>query len=104
VKKRRGKSKPVTIGDAIQSLLASGSIGAGIEQARVVGEWADIVGKQIAAVTRARAVTRDGTLQVLVKSNAWMSELSLREPEILSAIHARLPTSRVSRIVWMLRR
>ena len=92
----------MTVGEAIRSLLGAGKLGEQIEQAKVVAEWPRIVGGQIASVTDPRGVTVDGTLLVQVKSNAWMTELSLREPEIVRAIILHLPTSRVARIRWLL--
>ena len=99
-----GDRKPSSIGDAIRSYLGGSKIGGDIDQAEVVSVWPQIVGAQIAAVTIARAVTRSGMLVVDVETNAWMNELSLREPEILIAIKQQLPESTVTRIRWQLRR
>ena len=51
----------------------------------MVPEWPTLVGAQIAAVTEPSSITRDGTLFVAVKTSAWMSELSLMEPQLLVA-------------------
>ena len=95
---------PASISDAIQSYLNTSKIGPRIEQAEVSNEWARIVGAQIAAVTDVRGVTREGTLLVYVLTNAWMTELSLREPEISAAIRARLPDANIAKIRWLLQR
>lgn len=91
---------PRSIGDAIRSFLRGGELGARVEQAEVVQEWPRIVGEQIANVTDARGVSGDGSLIVYVRTPAWMTELSLREPEIVAAIRNRLPGSPVTRIRW----
>lgn len=94
--------KPSPLSDVIRSFLGKGRIGARVEQAEVLAQWPAIVGEQIAAVTEARSVTSDGTLLVHVRTNAWMTELSLREPEILAAIRARMPEISVTRIRWLM--
>jgi len=67
--------------------VAKGAIAERVEQARVVPDWDALVGAQIAGVTAPHAVTHDGTLFVGVKSHAWMSELSLMEPQIIAALN-----------------
>ena len=57
-------------------------------QARVIPEWPALVGPQIAEVTEPVALQGDGTLVVAVRTNGWMSELSLLEPELLKALNA----------------
>ena len=99
--RERGGS-PKSISDVIQAFLSRGRIGRRVEQAEVLKEWSTIVGEQIASVTEARSVGADGTLLVYVKTHAWMTELSLREPEILTAIQAKLPGINVIRIRWLI--
>ena len=93
---------PAQLGEAIRAFLGKGRIGARVEQAEVLAQWPSIVGNQIAAVTEARSVTSDGTLLVHVRTNAWMTELSLREPEIIAAITAKMPRIGVKRIRWLI--
>ncbi len=94
--------KPSNLSDAIRAFLGKGRIGSRVTQAEVLAEWPAIVGEQIAAVTEARSVTSDGTLLVHVRTNSWMTELSLREPEILAAIRDRMPAISVKRIHWLM--
>jgi predicted nucleic acid-binding Zn ribbon protein len=70
----------------------------------VVPEWASLVGKQIATVTKPISVTRDGTLFVSVTTNAWMTELSLMEPQILRALNAKAGRVRIKKIRLQLMR
>ena len=65
-------------------------------------EWAPVVGAQIAAVTAARMVTRDGTLFVDVATDAWLQELSRMEPRLLRALRQRSAGISVQRIRWRL--
>src|SRR5206468_5995747 len=55
-------------------------------------------GKQISLVTKPISVTADGTLFVAVKTNAWMTELSLMEPQLLRALNAKSGRARVRKI------
>ncbi len=75
-----------------------------LEQAAVVPEWELLVGKQIAKVTKPISVTQDGTLFVAVKTNAWMTELSLMEPQLLRALNAKTGRARVRKIRLQLMR
>ncbi len=83
------KRKPEPIANVLGSFLKDSKLGERVEQAQVVPEWESLVGKQIASVAKPISVTRDGTLFVAVKTNAWMTELSLMEPQILKALNAK---------------
>lgn len=76
-----------------------------MDQAGVIPEWPSLVGETIAGATAPLSVTADGTLMVAVSTHAWMTELSLLEPELLKALNAGRPSSGpVRRIRWVLRR
>ncbi len=102
--RRREKHKPERIASALSSFLAQSGMQQRVEQASVVPEWPSLVGAQIAAVTEPVMVTRDGTLFVAVRTNAWMTELSLMEPQLLAAINAKEGRAKVVRIHWRLMR
>ena len=55
-------------------------------------------------MTKPISVTRDGTLFVAVKTNGWMTELSLMEPQLLRALNAKAGRIRVKRIRLQLMR
>lgn len=95
---------PATVGDVIASVLRERGLAGRVEQAAVIPEWPTLVGAQIAAVTEPRSVSADGTLWVGVRTSAWMNELSLLEPELLSRLNARLPARRIVRIRFQLQR
>jgi predicted nucleic acid-binding Zn ribbon protein len=98
------RPKPQKIGDALASFLAESGLAERVEQAGVVPEWAALVGPQIATVTEPLMIARDGTLFVAVRTNAWMNELSLLEPQLLVALNAKPGRARVSKIHWRLMR
>jgi predicted nucleic acid-binding Zn ribbon protein len=84
------------VGDALRAYLARSGLTPRLEQAEVVGEWPQIVGDKIAAISEPESVTQDGTLFVRVKSAPWMQELQLLTPELLK----RLSAAKIRRIVW----
>ncbi len=81
-------SRPTPLGALVAGVLADAGIAERVAQAAVVPEWASLVGERIAAVTEPLSVGQDGTLWVAVASHAWMTELSLLEPELLRALNA----------------
>ena len=91
-------SKPTSIADLVAGVLADAGIADRVAQASVVPEWASLVGARIAAVTEPLSVGNDGTLWVAVSSHAWMTELSLLEPELLRALNAAKDRPPVLRI------
>ncbi|MDQ6828823.1 MAG: DUF721 domain-containing protein [Gemmatimonadota bacterium] len=98
----RKKRKPVPVGDVLASFLAQSGLTDRVEQATVVPEWASLVGESIAQVTSPQSVSRDGTLFVAVKTNSWMNELSLMEPQLLVALNAKPGREKVKKIHWRL--
>ena len=98
------KRKPEPLANVVGAFLKESKLEARVEQASVVPEWELLVGKQIARVTKPISVTADGTLFVSVTTNAWMTELSLMEPQILRALNAKVGRQRVRRIRLQLMR
>jgi predicted nucleic acid-binding Zn ribbon protein len=99
-----GKRAPAPISDAISSFLKSAGLAKRVDQAGIIPEWPALVGPQIAAVTEPRSIAEDGTLFVGVRSNAWMTELGLMEPQLLRALNAGSGRERIVRIRWNLLR
>lgn len=98
------KRKPEAIGRIVANVLGEQGLSERVEQAAVIPEWPKLVGPQIAAVTQPQSITADGTLFVHVTTNAWMTELSLLEPELLRSLNAKPGRAPVRRIRWVLRR
>jgi len=96
--------RPQPISAAISKFLEDAGIRERVEQASVVPEWPSLVGGQIAAVTEPLSVTADGVLFVAVKTHAWMSELSLLEPELLASLNRGGGRQPVRKIRWQLMR
>ncbi|HMC56078.1 MAG TPA: DUF721 domain-containing protein [Gemmatimonadaceae bacterium] len=100
-KKRR---KPRKLGDVMSDMLRTSGIADRIAQASVIPEWQQLVGPQIARVTEPLSITTMGTLFVAVSTNAWMTELSLMEPELLRRLNQRTGRLSIRKIRWQLAR
>ena len=98
------KRKPEPLSNVLGTFLKESKLDERVEAAQVVPEWESLVGMQIAKVTKPISVTRDGTLFVAVKTNGWMTELSLMEPQILRALNAKAGRVRVRKIRLQLMR
>jgi predicted nucleic acid-binding Zn ribbon protein len=97
------RSDPEPLAQVLASYLASSGLAARVEQAAVIPEWASLVGPQIAAVTEPLLITADGTMFVAVASSPWMSELSLMERQLLSALNRIPGRSPVTKIRYRIR-
>ncbi len=97
------RRKPERVSDVLAGYLRDRGLAARVDQAAIIPEWTSLVGAQVAAVTEPRSVTPDGTLFVWVTTNAWMTELSLLEPELLRALNSKPDRTPVRRIRWQLR-
>ena len=93
------RKQPTPLSDALASYLKQSGFSKRLQQAGVIEAWAELVGPQIAAVTRPESVTPDGVLRVTVASAAWATELGLMTPRILARINAGR-TGRVREIRW----
>ena len=90
--------KPATVGEALAGYFADKGIARRVKQAAVISDWADLVGVQIAKVTKPLSIAADGTLFVAVSSAAWMQELQLMAPLIIRQLGKK--GRKVKRIVW----
>ena len=97
------RSEPEPLAQALASYLASSGLAARVAQATVIPEWATLVGPQIAAVTEPLLITADGTMFVAVASSPWMSELSLMERQLLSALNKIPGRPAVTKIRYRIR-
>lgn len=100
----RGKRTPERLSDALSAFLKEAGLDARVVQAAVVPEWRELVGPEIAEVTEPLFVTADQTLFVGVRTNPWMTELQLMEPQIVAALNADPTRPRVRRLRFQLLR
>ena len=100
----RRHGKPTSLADALRGYLAKAGLGRRLAQAQVIPDWPRLVGPQIAAVTQPESVTPDGTLFVRVATSAWMNELQLMGPQIMTAVNGGSAGARIKTIRWLLSR
>ena len=98
------KRVPKKLGEVMGDVLSQTGLGDRIGQARVIPDWPSLVGPQIASVTEPLSVTPQGTLFVAVKTNAWMTELSLLEPELMRRLNQRAGRLQIKKIRWQIQR
>jgi len=98
------KRKPQRLGDVMSKMLSKSGIADRIAQAAVIPDWPSLVGPQIARVTEPLSVTPQGTLFVAVTTNAWMTELSLMEPDLLRRLNQQTGRLKIRKIRWQIRR
>jgi predicted nucleic acid-binding Zn ribbon protein len=68
-----------------------------LAEARLLGQWASVVGSDIAA--RCRPISlNDGDLKISAESTAWATQLRLMTPQILGRITAEMPAGMVRRL------
>ena len=100
----RKKRPPKKLGDVMSAMLTTSGISDRIAQASIIPDWPKLVGPQIAKVTEPLSITRQGTLFVAVTTNAWMTELSLMEPELLRRLNERAGRLEIKKIRWQISR
>ena len=98
------KRKPQKLGDVVTGVLTQAGLTDRVAQAAIIPEWPALVGPQIARVTEPLSVTPQGTLFVAVTTNAWMTELSLMEPELLRRLNQRTGRLQIRKIRWQIQR
>jgi predicted nucleic acid-binding Zn ribbon protein len=98
----RRRGRPTAVADVVQAVLTRAGLVERVARAQVVAEWPRLVGAQVAAVTAPESVTPDGTLFVRVATSAWMTELQLMAPQILSALNTGRGAGRIKAIRWLL--
>ena len=100
----QSKRTPQKLGDVVASVLKHAGLTDRVAQASVIPEWPSLVGPQISEVTEPLLLQQDGTLVVMVKTHAWMQELTLLEPQLLTALNGNTSRPPITKLRWMLRR
>ena len=93
---------PMAVAEVLAGYLKRSGLEGRLAQARVIPDWATLVGPQIAAVTLPDRVAPDGTLFVGVRTSAWMTELQLMAPTIIARVNAGRGDGRIKGIRWFL--
>lgn len=91
---------PERAGSILAGLLRSRGLERALERARVIPEWEERVGSEIARVAKPTGFDR-AVLFVEVRSSAWMMELQMMERRLLSRLNEGR-TAAFERIVFRL--
>ncbi|MEE9443304.1 MAG: DUF721 domain-containing protein [candidate division Zixibacteria bacterium] len=91
------EQKPDRLGNIVDNLMASLGLKKSFHGWQVVEKWPDIVGKDIAKISRAIRF-QDGILTVIVEQDAWRQELEMQREEILIKIRRRRGGKAVDKI------
>lgn len=92
---------PQPVGDLVSRFLEKSGLAPKVEAAGAVADWAERVGPQIAAVTRATSVS-EGTLFVSVATSPWLMELNLMKGELMKRVNAGRKEGKIRQIVFVM--
>ncbi len=85
------------IGAVLPSVLRDLGLQKRFSERKLVEQWADVVGPELARRARAMRFER-GTLFVYVDHGAWMQELHFMEKELVRKLRAACPDVNLVRI------
>jgi predicted nucleic acid-binding Zn ribbon protein len=92
---------PVRVDRVLADVLEETGVLRQVRRMEVLDAWPELVGEQLARVTKARSV--DGsTLLVEVKSSAWLMELNMMRGDFLRRVNERLEDVPLDRVVFVL--
>lgn len=95
---RPDERDPALIGSILPGTLAELGWVAPLAHARLMGQWASVVGTEIAARCQPVSLV-EGELKVSAESTAWATQLRLMAPQILARIARELPAGMVSKLI-----
>ena len=97
----KSRSGPTRVDAVLADVLQKHGVQKQVQRIGVLELWAEIVGEQLARVTRVRGLDEDA-LFVEVRSSAWLMELSMMKDAFLERVNARLGDAPIERIVFVL--
>jgi predicted nucleic acid-binding Zn ribbon protein len=89
------------VDSVLSAVLEKHGVDKQIERLGVLEMWPEIVGEQLARVTRVKGLD-EAALFVEVRSSAWLSELSMMKEDFLERVNARLGGAPIERLVFVL--
>lgn len=92
---------PTRVDTVLAEVLEKHGVRKQVERIGILELWPEIVGDQLARVTRVRGLDEDA-LFVEVRSSAWLMELSMMKDDFLERVNARLGGNPLERIVFVL--
>ncbi len=95
---RPDERDPALIGSILGNTMAELGWVAPLAEARLMSQWASVVGSEIAARCQPVSLV-DGELKVSAESTAWATQLRLMAPQILARIARELPAGLVKKLI-----
>ncbi|HKJ01927.1 MAG TPA: DUF721 domain-containing protein [Longimicrobiales bacterium] len=95
------RTGPRKLDKVLESVLQQHGLQEQVKRMEVLDLWPEIVGKHVAAVTRATGVS-DATLFVEVRTSGWLMELNMMKGDFLGQVNRRFPDTPLERIVFVL--
>lgn len=97
----RRKSGLERMDSVLADVLDEAGVRDQVERVRVLELWPEIVGAQVARVTRAKSVD-EATLIVEVRSSAWLMELNMLKGDIVRRANERLSDTSIEKVVFVM--
>ena len=85
----------------VEGILEKHGVRQQVRRMEVLELWGEIVGDDLAKVTRAKGV-EDRTLFVEVRSSAWLMELNMMKRDFLERVNERIEDAPFERVVFAL--
>jgi predicted nucleic acid-binding Zn ribbon protein len=92
---------PARVDALLREVLEKHGVAKQIQRHGVLELWPEIVGQQLAEVTRVKGLD-EAALFVEVRSSAWLTELSMMKEAFLERVNERLEWAPIERIVFVL--
>lgn len=99
----RRKSEPTAVSDILGQLFKGNKWASQLRRYHLFSHWEKIVGPEVARQSRPE-IWRGNILTVSVSNSSWLTELRMREPEIVENIEEAYPDLKIRRIQWRLKR
>lgn len=93
-------SGPKRVDVVLSTVLEQHGMREQLERMEVMDLWPEIVGEQLAKVTRVRAVD-DAALVIEVRNSAWLMELSMMKADFLVRVNERVGNVPFEKIVFV---
>ena len=94
------KPGPTRVNAVLSKVLERHGLSEQVQRMEVLDLWPEVVGEQLAKVTRVKGV-EDAVLFVEVRNSAWLMELSMMTGDFLARVNERLGNVPLERIVFV---
>ena len=82
-----GRRKPEAAGDVLERAFRSPVVKKKVREYAAFPYWQEIVGEQLAEVTKPEKISRGRVLSIRVIDSVWAQELTLMKQQIIEGVH-----------------